>query len=220
MEDRDKQILALTARYGLITASILLSVLFQGLTPKAVERVITRLLHEGLLRSQPLFARQHCYTLTPAGARLLGLDEKRFSRPMGLSALAKHLAMLQFCLGGSVWRRKMTAAEFGERFPTLASRGLNHDRYVLDDHSRLSVLVGDYGSDWRRLARKVRREAQRRRSLDAWKPFFRSRLFAVTLLTLSEEKARRLRKSLAKEDYAVDVVVVPEAAKLLLPGGD
>ena len=213
MTDRDSDILSLVARYGLVTPPVLLPMFFDGLTPKAVERVITRLLADELLRSQPLYGQQCCYSLTPAAARLLGLDEKRYALPLGPTSVIKNYGILSFCLGGESKRQRMTLAEFRARFPTLLARGMSHDRYYVDDFSRLSLFVCDHGSDWRRLTRKVRHEAARRKSLPGWADLFAARVFSVTLLSASAAKTARLAKALDSEGFPVVVATVPELAQ-------
>ncbi|MBY0460896.1 MAG: hypothetical protein K2V38_26550 [Gemmataceae bacterium] len=215
MTDRDLDILTLAARYGLMTPAVLHPLFFAGLTEKAVERVVTRLVGDDLLRSQPLVGPRCCYTLTAKAARLLGLDEKRYTLPAGPISLIKNYGILVHSLGGPTRRQRMTAAEFGARFPGLDARGMSHDRYFLDDFSRLSLFVCDHGADWRRLTRKVRKEADRRGRLDAWKPFFAAKLFSVTLLSASAAKTARLTKALDREPFPVVVATVPELARLI-----
>jgi len=213
MTERDQDILQLIARYGLASVSVLHPLLFAGLTEKAVERVITRLVKTGLLRSLPLFGKQCGYTLTPLAAQALGLDSKRFRRPPGTLALIRSYAILLFCAAGGRRFKKMTAAEFRTRFPQLVAPGICQERYFLDAEARLSLLVGDFGADWRRLVRKARREVQRRRSREGWKLLLDRKLFSVTLLVGTEEKARPLRAALAKEDFPAAVIVVPELTR-------
>src|SRR5687767_5768440 len=142
MTERDRDILELASRYGVVTLGVLHSLFFAGVTAKAVERVVTRLVGLGLLRSAPLFGRQCCYTLTPLAARALGLDPKRFGRPLGSLALIRCYALLTFCVSGTTHFKKMTAAEFRARFSKLIAPGISIDRYFIDADSRLSLLVG------------------------------------------------------------------------------
>ena len=222
MTDRDLAILQLAHRHVVATADVLLPLFFDDCTPKAVERVVTKLLGEDLLRSQPLFGQRCCYTLTQKSARLLGLDEKRYALPLGPTSVIKNFAILHFCLGGSQKRSRMTLDEFRTRFPHLLARGMSHDRYYIDDFSRLSLFVCDHGSDWRRLTRKVRTEANRRKVLPGWEQFFADRLFSVTLLSSSPQKTTRLTKALSAEAFPVIVATVPDLARFFghHPQGD
>ena len=180
---------------------------------KTVERVISRLLAEGLLRSQPLIAQQCCYTLTSKAARLLGLDEKRYQLPLGPASVIKNYGILSFCYSGTQPRKRMTLDEFRSRFPGLDARGMAHDRYFIDGSARLSLLVCDHGADWRRLTRKVRKEADRRQVLTEWRPFFECKLFSITLLSSSAQKTARLTKALNAEPFPVIVATVPDLAR-------
>src|SRR5262245_16571174 len=92
--DRDVQILGLIRRYGLITVPALLTTLFDGLTVKAVERVLTRLLAAERLVSVPLVARKRYYVLSCQSARELGVDDERITRPLGAQALLQNFAMM------------------------------------------------------------------------------------------------------------------------------
>lgn len=232
MQDRDRAILDLIDRYGLVTAEVLLRTLFPGLTDKAVERVLTRLMSQGLLQSAPLMGRKCYYTLTPAAARLLGLDESA-SRPMGEQARLQNVAMLNHCLLGSIPAKRMTRAEFVARFPALAvDRAVSSSRrtrYWLDtsEHGtsktgvvRLALMLPTIGSNPRRIARKARREVEKRQGCgDDFAGLIRNRLFSVTVLVEDEEKGRRVAAILARDPWHSRVVVVPGYLDLLLSLG-
>lgn len=197
---------------------------FAGLTPKAVERVTTRLQGDGLLQSFPLFGRNRYFTLTPKSARVLGVSEKWLDRPMGPQALIQNVSILAACCLGPAPRERMTAEEFAERFPQLVVRGLGSSRYCLDRDAgsglvRLGLFLPDFQSDRRRLVRKVRREFERRMRHPAWNRLIRDGLFSVTLLTAFPKKAEVLAESLARESWPHRVEVVPYLARLLVQEG-
>jgi len=221
---RGDRILLLAARYGLLTHAGIAASLFAS--EKAAERLITRLLSADRLRSQPLVGRKVYYTLTPQSAKDLGLDANRFVLPMGVQALASNFAMMAFCLLGEPRHERLLRGEFIAKFEGLAKPGVltaaHRTRYYLDfidkaqGHVRLALLVPDLGQHPRRLARKVRREIEKRRQIPQLKDLIRDRLFSVTVLTGFPEKARQLTANLAKEPFHFRAAIVPDLAELLL----
>lgn len=229
MTDRG-HILELIARYGLVTVEALRRIF--DLTDKAVERVLTRLIAIGLLESTQLVGRRHYYTLSASGAKLIGLDET-VSRPMGAQALLQNYAMLSHCVLGPSPSERMTRAEFVARFPGLAVAGAisssRRTRYCLDasekssggsDTVRLALLLPTIGSNPRRIARKARREVEkRRRSSEAFAGLIRARLFSVLVLVEDDEKGRRIAAMLARDPWHSRAAVVPGYLDLLLSVG-
>src|SRR5690606_4762836 len=200
MSERDLAILKLTWRYRLGLPEVYHRLLFDGLTPKAAERVITRLMKEGLLRSHLLFGARRYYTLTPRAARVLGVREKWLERPMGPQALIQNMSILAACCLAEPPRERMTAEEFAGRFPGLVVRGLGASRYYLDRDEargvvRLALYLPDFQSDVRRLVRKVRREFDRRMRHPEWNRLIKGGLFLVTVLTAFPRKADALRQA-------------------------
>lgn len=224
MNERDLGILQDTWRYRAGLAEVYHRRHFGKLTPKAVERVTTKLQADDLLHSFPLFGRNRYFTLTPKSARILGVSEKWLDKPMGPQALIQNVSILAACCLGPTPRERMTSREFEERFPQLVIRGLGSSRYCLDRDAasgliRLSLLLPDYQSDRRRLIRKVRREFDRRMRHPAWNRLIRDGLFSATLLTAFPKKAEALSEALARESWPHRVEVVPYLARLLVQEG-
>lgn len=226
MVDRAKQIEQLIARYGLVTVEALSASIFRGLSDKAAERVITRLLTEERIRSQPLVGRRSFYTLTAAAARNLGVDADRCHLPLGAQAILEQYAMMAFCLLVEPQHERLMRREFLEKFDAIMGPGavgrVLRTRYYLDKSDqrdgvvRLSLMVPDLGSHPRRLIRKARRKVEQRlaaggSSLD----LVRQGLFSVTVLTGFEAKARQLTESLRTASFHSRVVVVPGFGDLL-----
>jgi hypothetical protein len=233
---RDRLIIAFIARYGMATSAVLHKVFFPGLTPKAVERVLTRLIRQGKVCSRPLFGKTAYYALTAASARDLGLNEARALRPMGTQALVQNYSILLFCTAADR-RLRMTGAEFRARFPGLLptdaergqgkGQGLSTNRYYIDPgdipalggRPRLAIMVADFRSHPRRLVRKIRREFHKRECLKSFRQLFDDDQFLITLLTAFPEKAATLEAALARETFRTRVEVVPGFAELLITGG-
>lgn len=228
--NRDQEILRMIARYGLITVPTLLGTLFSGLTVKAVERVLTRLLREERLISVPLVARKHYYILSSKSAREVGVPDERLTRPMGTQALLQNFAMLAYCALGDPRHERMTRREFSERFPQLTVRRLVSQswrtRYYIDKaeacdgQARLALMIPDLGANQRRLLRKVRREIEERTAVSGdFRKMLEADLISVTVLTAFEERAERLKAVLAREPWHSRSVVVTGYDELLLDGG-
>ena len=221
MTDRDLAILRFTWRYRLGVFESYRRVLFPGVTAKAAERVVTRLMKEELLQSFPLAGPRRYYTLTAKGARVLGVSEKWLEKAMGPQALIQNMSILAACCLGETQRERMTPEEFGERFPKLAVKGLGSSRYYLDrdDASgaiRLGLFLPDFQSDVRRIVRKVRREFDRRLRHPQWNQLIRGGLFLATPLTAFPKKAEVLRQLLGREPWPHRVEVVPSITNLLV----
>ena len=221
MRERDLTILKFTWRYRLGIPEVFHRRFFDGSTPKAAERVITRLMKEGVLQSFILYGANRYYTLTPKGARVLGVSEKWLEKPMGPQALIQNVSILAACCLGPAARERMTAEEFTERFPGLVVRGLSSSRYYLDREEsggsvRLGLFLPDFQSDVRRLVRKVRREFDRRLRHKEWNGLIHNNLFVVTVLTAFPGKADRLDQLLSRERWPYRIEVVPSIANLLV----
>lgn len=221
MRERDESILKFTWRYRLGIPEVFHRRFFDGRTPKAAERVITRLMKEGVLQSFILYGANRYYTLTPKGARVLGVSEKWLEKPMGPQALIQNVSILAACCLGPAARERMTAEEFTERFPGLVVRGLSSSRYYLDREEsggavRLGLFLPDFQSDARRLVRKVRREFDRRLRHKEWNGLIHNSLFVVTILTAFPGKADRLGQLLSRERWPYRIEVVPSIANLLV----
>lgn len=221
MRERDLDILKFTWRYRLALPQVYHRQFFGGLTPKAAERVVTRLMKEELLRSHPLFGVNRYYTLTAKAARVLGVSEKWLEKPMGPQALIQNVSILSACCLGPTSRERMTGEEFAQRFPGLVVRGLGSSRYYLDRGEpggavRLGLFLPDFQSDARRIVRKLRREIDRRMKHDEWNRLIRNDLFVVTVLTAFPHKAERLEQLLARERWPHRIEAVPSIANLLV----
>lgn len=221
--DRDERLLRFLARYKVATVDILARLFFEGLSTKAVERVLGRLRARRLVRGFPLVGRQYYYALTAEGARCIGVSEKKLGAGFGVQALIQHYSILLYCRSAVTRRDRMLSAEFREHFPELArGRPVGLDRYYLDldreaNSVRLVLMLTDMGSHPRRLIRKCRRQFHVREEASvAWKRFIGAGLFRVVLLTAYEGKAKRLQAMLeGEESLRVQVEVVPGLAPLL-----
>ena len=218
--ERIDSILRLTSLFGLSTPEVLHRAIFgDGVTPKAVERCLTRALQRGLIRSYPLYGKSCYYVLTELGERLIGVESKRAGQPFGWQGLIRAYATLLYCTARP-GRKKITRRDFEEKFPALKVPGLPAGAYYLDSEPetgrvRLGLICADQGAGTRRLVRRVRNEVERRKKHAAWAEYLRKGHLAVALLTATPEKAERLRRLLSGEAFTVRVEPIPALLDLM-----
>jgi hypothetical protein len=180
-----------------------------GLPRKNAERVLRLLQRDKLVRSLPYAGGKKLYTLTAAGARKLGLDERRYRRAPGAQARIERLALAMFC--AQEGQKLLTAAEFTELLPEQAACPGKFTRRCFVDKKRdslLSVAVPDFGSPARRCARRARREIDRRRPHQAWRDLIYHKLLQVVVVTSFETKAEIIRAHLEHDTFPNATVVV------------
>lgn len=212
---RDRAVLEHLARFRVSTLRVVHRLLFGGRTPSAAKKVLNRLERQGLLRSFRMNRQgQKCYQLSSAGAYRLGASDK-LARPLRTQAFAKRLAVACFInTHGPKPYRLLTAAEAEAAFPGTAE-GFPDALYYPDDSAgphRLALLRPDYGStDARRVVRQCQAEVNERFAHQAFRRLIQARLFQVTVLTSTAEKAERLRALLAEAGgFPSRVEFVPE----------
>jgi hypothetical protein len=222
--ERDELVLRTLARYGLLPAEALRRRYFAGKTKKACERLVTRLMAEGLVCSYRLNGNRKYYMLTADGARRIGVSDVAAGKPFAAQGLCQNLAMAAYCLLGTKQFERMTQEEFIARFPALAraaklGRG-SRTRYYLDTTDakvRLALMVCDFGADTRRVAKKALDEVNRRIGASGeFAAMVHSQLFSVTILTSFQRKAVRIAEVLKSADFHHRVVVVPELGRFFL----
>ncbi len=178
-------------------------------TQDAARSIIRRLREAGVLDEAQLFGRKSYFFLTKSAARSFFSDPS-LGGALGPLALARQFGMLSFCCLDTEPREKITRIEFLADFPELATRGLQHDYYFLhefDSQTRLGYIHVDTGSDYQRLERKIRMNViGKRRAIQAWRTDVlgdelnpgKSR-FSIAIVTITPEKAGRLRSMLEPE---------------------
>lgn len=172
-----------------------------GRTVSAAKKVLNRLERRGLIRSFAYtLTGAKLWMLTSAGCYRLGVSDK-LSRPLKTQGLARRLALCVFLYGGARPLRVLTPAELDAAAP--GGSALDPQAvYYLDEAAgtrRIALVVIDYGAlDARRVARKCAREVRDRFEHPGFRPLVFARLFQVTVLTSTAEKAQRVRTLLAE----------------------
>jgi predicted nucleic acid-binding Zn finger protein len=219
-------ILCALARYGGLTCMQLLLAFFPHLTRKAIEKALRELIRDGLVTGSTFRGNEFIYRLTPTGARLMGLDEKRYRRPPRPATVIEQQVMFTFCRCRDVVQDRMTRGEFCDRFSGLAVERTSFTRYYIDvtapEKPRLGLLVPDYGAGLSNLVRKCRRQIGVRwgekddPTRVEWRRWIAADNFQATVITSTESMGRRLRESLRNSQARVVVVVIPELADMII----
>jgi hypothetical protein len=199
-------------RYHYVT--VLLLHLITGLPVKTVERALANLRRDGLIRSHPVpGGRFYVYSPTANAARLRGLDERRYRRPPGDDLICEHLTLLMYCYQSG--HTLLTPQEFAAIFPEQAAcPDMSHRRYHIDstlEQPVLTIIVPDFRAtnSVKAIVRRFRREVNRRKKYQPWRDLLYHALMSITVVTGTENKARKIREKLASEACAARVVVVP-----------
>jgi hypothetical protein len=207
-----RTILDAAFRYHHVTVRLLH--LITGLPAKTVERALANLRRHGLLRSYPIpGGRFYVYTPTAKAARTRGFDERRYRRPPGDDLICEHLTLLMYCY--QFGHTLLTPREFAAKFPEQAAcPDMSHRRYHNDrtfEQPKLTIIVPDFRatSSVKAIVRRVRHELNRRRRHQPWRDLIYHKLFQITVVTGSEQKARKIRARLASQTCPHRVVVVP-----------
>lgn len=213
-------ILEFMARYPLVTVALLHAAVGGTRSLKATEAALASLQRDGLIASYPFTRNRKLYGLTPKGALMFGLDEKRFAKPPGVQAMAQNLAIAMFCVQEG--HKLLTRREFSERFPELnLYSGLSRNRYVRDrtdpSQTRLGLVVPDFGAHYLKVAKKARREIEKRKAKERedFKTFVLRGMFSIHVVTGFSTKAALIERALEKESVRHFVTVVPDLKDLL-----
>jgi hypothetical protein len=218
MKKRIVKILEAHARYGLMTTEAMCSLFFESRTPKAAERVRTRLIDAGLLFGFQLSDSKKYYVLTTKGYQVLDLYNRWAGTSLGPQALLTNLSILNYCTLGEPRSERMTRPEFLRLFPDLAACGVlgssHRTKFHLDRaepaQPRLGLFVPAFNRNPWRVVKKCRREIHRRAEAgDAYKEMIATELLSLTVLTFHQSKASRLERWLESEPFHSRVVVVP-----------
>lgn len=199
-------------RYHHVT--VLLLHLITGLPVKTVERALANLRRRGLMRSYPVpGGRFYVYTPTPKAARRRGLDERRYRRPPSDDLICENLTLLMYCY--QFGHTRLNEREFASAFAQQAAcPDMSHRRYHIDysqEQPVVTIIVPDFRAtnSLKAIVRRFRHEVSRRKRHQPWRDLLYHGLLSVTVVTGTEEKARRLRDRLASETCPHRVVVVP-----------
>ncbi len=182
------EVLALTARYGLLTPAAANALLYAGTAPDTAKRLLLRTKNAGLLGSFAIGPRV-VYQLSPAGARAIGASSY-LTRPPGALALRERLAVLSFCMQKPPCQ-KLSCRELNELLPDLKARPTQHYAFDFDTGTLYRLTLDCQSSADYLLTKAVKiGRAARQGPLEA---LLHEGKFVIALLTGYPPKAERIR---------------------------
>jgi hypothetical protein len=170
-----------------------------GLSESNAERVIADFLRNNIIGSRPFLKNgTRLYTLTTHGARLLGLDERKFRRAPTAQAIQAGLPTAAFCAQGGY--DLLTGDELFEDMPAQAACAGKFSRRYFSNRkpdSPLGVLVLDFGARASRIATRARREFELRRQHPPWLKLIKHDAILVAVATpFGAMKAQKIAEEL------------------------
>jgi hypothetical protein len=179
----------------------------------AIDKLLRELEGKGVLQSQVITGRLKAYFLSADTCRTYGQPIGR-SRPFNVQGLIANLGILLYCVKHGVTRK--TRKEIEENAPHLLVPGATAERYVVPTPDEIKLLVVDHGSSLRGLAKKVRREWEKRRENYEWQLLQDHNQFEIVVIMAHQEKAKRLRAMLRDDFAKVSFEVFPELQKIVM----
>jgi hypothetical protein len=211
--DLVKVLLGHLLRYRITTSGIIISEICNG-SEGAAKKLIAR--SRDWVTSYPLGSKSVFYSMTPAGAKLIGAPEE-IARQPGPQATPKALAIVDWCCSGSEKRRRYTRPEFQEDFPEMAKDLLGkdyHTDFFLDfdgSHARLGQFVVDLGGDYRKLISKCRVRLREYLDVPNVRDIVADGLFTFAIVVAEEEKAQAIRIAVKERPLRARVIVETSA---------
>jgi hypothetical protein len=145
----------------------------EHLTYPRVAQVVEQLRREGLITWVCTIERRRYYAPTPAGARLIGADDRRFRRWPSAGTIAERITIMLACLRTG-WQLQ-TAVEMRTHLPSLVGcPHVSDARYAIDFAAPTPViyyLLPALGTASPRVARKARKQWHERRKFGAFDPY-------------------------------------------------
>jgi hypothetical protein len=211
LSERDRSILAThLPRFGLTTYDVLHRLFWADHQMSAVKKWVQRM-HEGDYIAKA--------DLGPPRAIFIYLTKKavnefnlipRLARPIPVQEIPRAYGILSFCCLGTSRYRKLTAAEFEQRFPALKGKHFEQDFYYLDHDyaddghtpcNRLGYIYVDSGKRVRDILRRYESVVARRFKHGAWSELLSSSRFVYTIVTPSQNNRERLLRQFPKRAY-------------------
>jgi hypothetical protein len=221
LDERQLMLLRHVARYRLTTAEVVRTV--AGLRLKTNVQALEylqSLVQQGWLGEAPFDRRGPYFFLTEQAAKRLNLPNDRFG-PLSESAKLRAYAMLAFCRLMNVHRERLSLDDLRRLVPSLDTAGMTATFYAARTETTRTLGfarldVGGVGR-WDRILATLRADIRNLESEPSLRPLFVSRAFEMTLITVTAEKAERLRSTFV-EKYSstmpVHFIAVPRLLAL------
>ena len=219
--DRHRIVLQHVARFRLSTAEAIKTIVALRLKTTANALAFLRqLVAEGWLGEASFDRHGPYFFLTPRGAQLV---QSPRSGPLSESAKLRAFALLAFCRLMGTPRERLSADDLRRLVPNWNIGGMSTTFYAERTANTRSLGfarldVGSVGR-WDRILATLAEDLRGFAAEPALRPLIANRAFAITLLTLTPEKAARLRDTFAeKHDPTFPVYFVPVPRLLALSG--
>lgn len=193
----------------------------------AAASAIKRLMQAGFIESATLYPRNRgkkkpYYFMLPSRAETVFGDSPKTAGPLGVAALVERYGVLMFCYRQPS-RVKLSPSFFARRYPQLVAKNLPVGNYYGDTDeqgvNRIGFIhVNRAASVERTLHAFNRNVIGKRREHAAWRTeIFARNLFALGIVTGTEEKAKAFREALAESwpNILVRIEVVPEIFRMI-----
>lgn len=165
-----------------------------GRRPADLKLALAELRQIGLIDFAPLHDRFRYWYLQPAGARHCGL-RPTCSGPLSETGKIRAYAMLRFCCLQERPRRPLSADEVRSISPDWQRPGIPPGYYFDPGHpGRVGFCRIDAGrrGRWDRIVRTVRTDLATHGRRIGFRRLMRAERFEITVLTVFQQKARRL----------------------------
>lgn len=211
LSERDRSILAThLPRFGLTTYDVLHRLFWGGNQMSAVKKWVQRMHEGGYIAKADLGPpRAIFFYLTKKAVSEFNLIP-RLARPIPVPEIPRAYGILSFCCLGTSNYRKLTAAEFEQRFPALVSKHLEQDFYYLDHdytadgHSpcnRLGYIYVDTGKRVRDMRVRYESVVALRLKDGSWSELISSGRFVYSIVTLSQHTRDRIQQQFPQRAY-------------------
>lgn len=216
---RDRELLALVARYRIATDELWRLAFFPNVSNvRAVRKVAQRLVKHKYLREYEICKDDFYYILAPRGARAIGVKPSE-PRPFTEQSLPSALAIAWYCVRHGVSR--FTAQEFVTRFPDLSRSQLRSSAYFIEQTPtglQLGLFVTDRGTTPRRMLSKIRKVIHKRYKMPAFASLIQVGRFNLVILTGFPAKKDQLERAIERQHrgpVGVRVEVIAELGAYL-----
>lgn len=202
------------ARYGIGLFILIHAFAGGGHSVKATEAALAELIASGHIAAQPWCGRRKLYRMLPKLAHEMGLGEHVFRNAPGPQKIIESLTIAHYCRDAGV--ELLTPGDLIRVFPELRTiKKFRRTRYFLTADDKLGLVVPDFQSNWKNVAKKARKEISERKGFEQFRKLIRLDMFRIALVTAIDSKAEILRHALADQSQIISVSVVPELFDLL-----
>jgi len=223
--DRVRLTLRHVARYRLTTPEAVRTAAALRLPTNASARAfLRRLVADGWLGEAPLDCHGNYFYLTERGARevIAATSGRHRSGPLSEPAKVRAFAVLAFCRLMGTNRERLSPDDLRRLVPALDTGGMPTTFYAERSGTGptlgfMRVDVGGFGR-WDRILATLSADLRNFSADSALRRLIANRAFEVTLVTVTEEKALRIRTALAETRATIPIHVVAIPRLLALTG--